>query len=132
MLATALVISAIALGLIITAEYPSRTYFAMTDPDGTVIDNTSRTVGTTMDMMLHMKNGEDGVREFMMSASGNSSGFLTTWHNKTLEKGEVWNVTISANLTSPGIYRFDFDLYIQEEGKPRYFYGNLHIWVKVS
>jgi len=130
MIATALAVSAISLGLIITADYPSRTYFAITDENGLVITNTTRTPGTNITMVVHMKNGEDGPRTFMMVAY-NESLYGPEWHNKSMAKNELWNVTIVFTLGEPGTYRIDFDLYIQEEGEEAYFYGNLHMWFQV-
>jgi len=130
MIGTALVVSAISLGLIITANYPSRTYFAMTDENGHVIENTTRTPGTIITIVLHMKNGEDGPRGFMMvtNIALNKTTLAPEWHNKSLAKGEEWNVTITLTLNESGTNRIDFDLYIQEEGEEAYFYGNLHMW----
>ncbi|MGQ9587550.1 MAG: DUF1616 domain-containing protein [Thermoplasmata archaeon] len=130
MIGTALVVSAISLGLIITAHYPSRTFFAITDENGHVITNTTRTPGTNITFVVHMKNGEDGPREFMMvtKIALNKTTLDPEWHNKSLAKGEEWNVTITLRLNESGTNRIDFDLYIQEEGKAAYFYGNLHMW----
>jgi uncharacterized membrane protein len=132
MLATALVVSAISLGLIVTAKYPSRTYFAVTDEDGQVITNATWTEGTNLTLLVHMKNGENGPRNFTMLAYGVSSGFYTTQtFNRVLQKNEVWNQTVSFNLTQAGYSRLDFDLYIQDGQEPPYHYGNLHIWIRV-
>jgi uncharacterized membrane protein len=133
MLATALVVSAISLGLIATAKYPSRTYFAVTDTNGMIVTNTTWTEGTNLTLLVHMKNGENGARNFTMLAYGVSSGFYTTQtFTKILQKNEVWNQTVSFNLTMAGYPRLDFDLYIQEGTEPPYFYGNLHIWIRVT
>ena len=132
MLATALVVSAISLGLIVTAKYPSRTYFAVTAEDGQVITNATWTEGTNLTLLVHMKNGENGPRNFTMLAYGVSSGFYTTQtFNRVLQKNEVWNQTVSFNLTQAGYSRLDFDLYIQDGQEPPYHYGNLHIWIRV-
>lgn len=132
MLATALVVSGLSLGLIVTAEQPSRTYFALTDLQGRVITNMTWVVGSNLTVLLHAKNGEDGVRLFTMSAYGlNSYDFATKTFNRTMQKGEVWNQTVSFNLTLSGYFRLDFDLYIQEDDLPPYLYGNLHIWIRV-
>lgn len=132
MLATALVISGISLGLIVTAEYPSRTYFAMTDVDGKVITNTTYEPGTNLTILLHMKNGEDGPRNFTLVAYALSDpSFGTQTFTRQLEKGELWNQTTAFNLTRQGYFRLDFDLYIQEGAKPPLLYGNLHLWIAV-
>ena len=131
MIGSALVVSAISLGLIVTADYPSRTYFALTDDLGSADINTSRTINSTLALIVHMKNGEDGAREFKMVAH-NETLFGSEWHNKTMAKGEVWNVTVSIDLVYYGVFRLDFDLYIQEQGKAEYFYGNLHLWIDVT
>jgi len=133
MLATALIVSAISLGLIVTAKYPSRTYFAVTDTNGMIVTNTTWTEGTNLTLLVHMKNGENGPRNFTMLAYGVSSGFYTTQtFTKILHKNEVWNQTVSFNLTMAGYSRLDFDLYIQEGTEPPYLYGNLHIWIRVT
>ncbi len=137
MLATALVVSAISLGLIVTAKYPSRTYFALTDEEGMIISNASWVEGTNLTLLLHMKNGESGDRNFTMLAYGVSKGWVNTSYYATqtyarvLEKGQLWNQTVSFNLTDAGFSRLDFDLYIQSGQEPPYLYGNLHLWVRV-
>lgn len=133
MLATALIVSAISLGLIVTAKYPSRTYFAVTDTNGMIVTNTTWTAGTDLSLLVHMKNGENGPRNFTMLAYGASSGFYTTQtFTKILQKNEVWNQTVSFNLTVVGYSRLDFDLYIQEGADPPNLYGNLHIWIRIA
>ena len=133
MLATALIVSAISLGLIVTAKYPSRTYFAVTDTNGMIVTNITWTEGTNLTLLVHMKNGENGPRNFTMLAYGVSSGFYTAQNfTKILQKNEVWNQTVSFNLTVAGYPRLDFDLYIQEGTEPPYLYGNLHIWIRVT
>jgi uncharacterized membrane protein len=132
MLATALVVSGISLGLIVTAEYPSRTYFALTDANGRVITNTTYMYGTNQTFVLHMKNGEDGPRNFTVSVYGlNSFGIATQTFSKVLKKNEVWNQTVVLNMTQAGYLRIDFDLYIGEDDSAPYLYGNLHLWVTV-
>jgi hypothetical protein len=132
MLAGALVVSAISLGLIVTAEYPSRTYFAVTGEDGKVITNFTRTTNTTLTVMLEMKNGEDGPRNFtVVGYVLNSTDYPSYSYSKVLQKGETWNQTMSFDLTVTGHFRLDFDLYIQEEQQPPYKYANLHFWIGV-
>jgi len=131
MLGTALVISAISLGLIITADYPSTTYFAITDENGSADINTTLTHNTTMTVILHMKNGEDGLRTFTMIAH-NDTLFDQMTFTRDLAKGETWNETVAIDMVYWGVFRLDFDLYIQEEGEPQYFYGNLHLWIDVQ
>jgi hypothetical protein len=133
MLATALVVSAISLGLIVTAKYPSRTYFAVTDENGRVITNTSWFEFTNLTLIVHMKNGEDGARNFTLLTTQLASGVYSS-HNisRVLHKNEIWNQTVSFNLTPAGIQRLDFDLYIQKGVEPPYHYGNLHIWMSVN
>ncbi len=133
MLATALAVSAISLGLIITAEYPSRTYFAITDTEGKIIDNTTFIQGTNVSFVLHMKNGEDGPRNFTLVAYGmGTPAFGTQTFMTIIDRGETWNKTVTMQMTEGGYFRLDFDLYIQEDAQPRYLYGNLHMWIAVS
>ncbi len=133
MLATALVISGISLGLVISAEYPSRTYFAMTGEDGKIITNVTRLVNTSLIVNIEMKNGEDGPRNFTIVAYGISTVGErdTQTFGKSLDKGELWTQTVVFWLNVTGYYRVDFDLYIQEGGEPKYLYGNLHLWFGV-
>jgi len=132
MLAVALVVSAVSLGLIVTAEYPSRTYFALTDENGTVLSNFTFEVNTTLTVVLHMKNGEDGARNFtVVGYVLNSTDYPHYSYSKVLQDGEVWNQTMTFELVESGHFRLDFDLYIQEEQLPPYKYGNLHFWFGV-
>ncbi len=132
MLATALVVSGISLGLIVTAERTSRTYFALTDENGMVLTNITWPVGSNITLLLHMKNGEDGERTFVLSAYGlGFYGIETQTFNKTLKKNELWNQTVVFNLTQAGYFRLDFDLYIQDGDLPPFLYGNLHVWIRV-
>ncbi len=132
MIATALVVSGISLGLILTAHYPSRTYFAMTDENGSADINTSRTAGQPITLILHMKNGEDGPRNFtLIFHDWNSTIHGTQQFNKTMPKNEIWNQTVTIQLDQAGIFRLDFDLYIQQTGQDPILYGNLHLWVEV-
>ncbi len=133
MLAVALVISAISLGLVITAEYPSRTYFAMTGEDGKIVTNVSRLVNTSLVVKIEMMNGEDGPRAFTLVAYGgsNESERDTQTFIKSLEEGEIWTQTVVFLLNETGDFRVDFDLYIQNEEEPQYLYGNLHLWFDV-
>ena len=130
MLGTAIAISVISLGLILTADYPSRTYFALTDDNGSADINTTRDINSTLDLVIHMKNGEDGQRTFRMVAH-NETIIYSQEFTKVLEKGDLWEQNISLDLVYFGIFRIDFDLYIQEQGSPEYFYGNLHVWIEV-
>lgn len=132
MLVTALAVSAISLGLIITAEYPSRTYFAITDTEGMIIKDMNYTQGTNVSFVLHMKNGEDGPRNFTLVAYGlGTPAFGTQTFMKTMNKGEVWNQTVTMRMTETVYFRLDFDLYIQEDAQPPTLYGNLHMWIEV-
>jgi len=135
MLGTALVVSAISLGLIITAEYPSRTYYAMTDEWGSASINTTYDVGTNLTLIIEMHNGEDGARTFSLHSFGanNTTVFDERWDNRTLEKGETWNISVTFHLDDPGIYRLVFMLYIQEEGLAPYLYSEnpVQLWVEV-
>lgn len=133
MLAIALVVSGVSLGLVITAEYPSRTYFAMTGEDGDVITNTTRFVNTSLVVNIEMKNGEDGPRSFALVVYG--IGTIgerdTQTFTRSVDEGELWVQTVVFWLNVTGDQRVDFDLYIQNEGEPQYFYGNLHLWFSV-
>jgi uncharacterized membrane protein len=132
MLVTALAVSAISLGLIITAEYPSRTYFAITDNEGMIVENTNFTQGTNVSFLLHMKNGEDGPRNFTLVAYGlGTPAFGTQTFMETMKKGETWNQTVTMRMTETGYFRLDFDLYIQIDAQPPVLYGNLHLWIEV-
>jgi uncharacterized membrane protein len=133
MLGAALVVSAISLALIVTAEYPSRTYFAVTDSDNRVITNMTFAQGDNITVVLHMKNGEDGQRNFTVTGYGlNTVGFGSYTYSKVLDKGEEWNQTMVFNLTLDGYIRLDFDLFIQDDLQPPYKYGNLHLWIRVT
>jgi uncharacterized membrane protein len=130
MIGTAIVISAISLGLILTADYPSRTYFALTDDTGSANINTTRDHNSVLNLTLHMKNGEEGPRTFRIVAH-NETIFYSQEFNKTLQKGELWEQNVSIDLVYWGQFKIDFDLYIQKQGSPEYFYGNLHLWIEV-
>jgi len=131
MLGTALVVSGVCLALIITAEYPSRTYFAMTE-DGSAKINSTRVFGSNITLTIEMHNGEDGPRGFSMAAyCWNDTHWGTRWYNYTMDEGDTRFVNVTFALDQPGVWRFDFDLYIQEEGQERYLYGNLHLWLDV-
>jgi len=133
MLGTALVVSAISLGLIVTAEYPSRTFFAMTDAEGSADINATRLVNDTLVLVVEMHNGEDGPRTFTLHAYGwNTTIYGSQWLNFTLAEGETVNQTFEFDLNTTGIWRVDFDLYISGEGVPQYIYGNLHLWFAVE
>ncbi|MBN1677570.1 MAG: DUF1616 domain-containing protein [Candidatus Thermoplasmatota archaeon] len=133
MLGAAIVVSGVSMGLILTAEHSSRTYFAMTDEHGDVITNTSRQFNTTLTVLVHMKNGEDGPRVFSLFAYGPSvtGDRETQTFEKTLAAGELWVQTVVFDLDVLGFLRIDLDLYIQEEDDPPNFYGNLHLWFDV-
>jgi uncharacterized membrane protein len=134
MLCTALVISAISLGMIVTAKYPSRTYIAITE-NGSADINTTRLNHSIMMIDVEMHNGEDGVRIFSLNVhEWNHTIFGSRWYNRTMEKGGTWNVTVVFNLDTPGTWRLDFDLWIQENGKPPYLYSDKgpHLWIKVT
>jgi len=134
MLCTALVISAISLGLIVTAKYPSRTYIAITE-NGSADINFTRLNDSIMMIDVKMHNGEDGVRNFSLNVhEWNRTIFGSRWYNRTMEKGETWNTTVVFNLENPGTWRLDFDLWIQEAGKSPYLYSDKgpHIWIEVT
>ncbi len=133
MIATALVVSAISLGLIITAKYPSRTYFAMTDENGSADMNVTQLAGHNITIMLHMFNGENGARTFTLLFQNWNSTALGSWNvSNVLQKGDYWNYTAKIALPIPGTFRLDFQLYMQEQGKPSIEYGELHLWVTVT
>ncbi len=132
MIGTALVVSGVCLALIITAEYPSRTYFAMTE-DGSAKINSTRVLGSNITLTIEMHNGEDGPRHFSMAAyCWNDTHWGTRWYNYTMEEGGTQFVNVTFHLDQAGVWRFDFDLYIQEEGQAEYLYGNLHVWLSVE
>jgi len=130
MLGTALVISAISLGLIITADYPSRTFFAVTDEFGSADINTTREINTTLSVLVEVKNGE-GVPIHFRFHVHNESWDIDRWVTNELSDGESWKDFVNIDLIYYGVVKIDFDLYIIEEGQPEYFYGNLHLWVTV-
>jgi len=133
MIATALVISAIALGLIVTAKYPSRTYFAMTDENGSADINVTQKVGGNITLVLHMKNGESGERTFILLFQNWNSTALGSWNDsRIVQKGDYWNRTATIHLPLAGTFRLDFTLYIQEPGKVAVEYGELHLWIVVG
>ncbi len=135
MLGTALVVSAISLGLIITAEYPSRTYYAMTDEWGNATIDTTYDVGTNLTLIIEMHNGEDGDRTFSLYSFGtnNTTAFDEQWNNRTLAKGETCSLPITFHLDDRGIFRLVFMLYIQEEGLAPYLYSEnpVQLWIDV-
>ncbi len=133
MIATALVVSAISLGLIITAKYPSRTYFAMTDENGSADMNVTQIAGNNITIVLHMFNDEGGTRTFTVLFQNWNSTALGSWNvSNVLQRGDYWNYTAKIPLPIPGTFRLDFQLYIQEQGKPSIEYGELHLWVVVT
>lgn len=133
MIATALIVSAISFGLIVTAKYPSRTYFAMTDENGSADINATKQVGDNITLILHVKNGESGTRVFTVLFQNWNSTALGSWNvSKTVPKGDYWNHTASIHLPKAGAFRLDFQLYIQEPGKTPIEYGELHLWITVS
>jgi uncharacterized membrane protein len=131
MLGTALVVSAISLGLIVTAKYPSRTYFALTDENGSADINTTRTINSTLSLVVHMHNGESKQCAFRLVVV-NQTFFPTQNYSRLLDKGEDWNQSVNISLVYYGDFTVNFNLYIQPDGGAEYFYGNLHIWVSVS
>ncbi len=136
MLGTALVVSAISLGLIITAEYPSRTYYAMTDELGSANINTTYIVGTNLTLIIEMHNGEDGPRGFMLHAYGinDTAVFGEQLFNYELESGDTVNQSVTFSLDEPGVFRLVFKLYIQEEGREPYLYSEnpVQLWIEVT
>jgi uncharacterized membrane protein len=135
MLGTALVVSAISLGLIITAEYPSRTYYAMTDESGSANINTTYDLGTNLTLRIEMHNGEDGPRTFMLYAYGanDTTVFAEQRFNFTMASGDTVNQTVTFSLDDPGVFRLVFLLYIQEEGHEMYMYSEnpVQLWIEV-
>jgi len=135
MIATALVISAISLGLIVTADYPSRTSFSLTDADGKVVTNTTRQQHTSLVLVFHVKNGEDGPRDFVVEAYADNTqpAGVHVFDNKSYERdglarGGEWDQSVTVYFNQSLIYRINFDLYIQEPGQDLLFYGQLHMW----
>ncbi len=132
LLAVALVVSGVSLSLIVTAEYPSRTYFAVTDENGKVFTNFTFGVNTSLTVVLHMKNGENGARNFtVVGYVLDTQEYPLYSYSKALQEGEEWNQTMTFELLVTGHFRLDFDLYIQEGQLPPYKYGNLHFWFGV-
>jgi len=130
MLVTAIAVSVISLGLILTADYPSRTYFALTDAAGSADISTTYEHNAALNLTIHAKNGEDGPRTFRIVAH-NDTLLPPREFFKDLEKGELWEQNITIDLIYYGEYRIDFDLYILKQGTPEYFYGNLHLWIEI-
>ena len=135
MLGTALAVSAVSLGLILTAEYPSTTYYAMTDESGSANIETTYDLGTNVTLLIEMHNGEDGPRAFSLYAFGanNTTSFGEQWFNDTLERGETWNVSATFDLDTEGVFRLVFMLYIQVEGEEPYLYSEnpVQLWIEV-
>ncbi|MGB2825640.1 MAG: DUF1616 domain-containing protein [Thermoplasmata archaeon] len=135
MLGTALVVSAISLGLIITAEYPSTTYYAMTDEFGSANIETTYVVGGNITLVIEIGNGEDGARLFSLQAYGadNVTTFGEQWFNVTLDEGEKTNVTLTFDLDTNGTFRIVFYLHIQEEGHEPYVYSEnpVQLWIQI-
>lgn len=136
MLGTALVVSAISLGLIITAEYPSTTYYAMTDESGSANINTTYPLGTNLTLIIEMHNGEDGPRTFMLYAYGanDTAIFQEQRFNYTLAAGDTVNQSVTFALDEPGVSRLVFRLFIQEEGHDMYLYSEnpVQLWIQVT
>lgn len=133
MIATALVISAISFGLIATAKYPSRSYFAMTDENGSADINVTQKVGGNITLVLQMKNGESGARTFILLFQNWNSTALGSWNvSQNVQKNDYWNYTAKIHLPLPGTFRLDFTLYMQEPGKTAVEYGELHLWIAVG
>lgn len=132
MVASALVVSGIAFGLIVTAHYPSRTYFAITDAQGNANINRTVYLNTNLSLLLHVKNGEGGPRDFTIEFhEQNGSGFANRSYASSVGEGGYWNQTVVLPLDHQGVYRLDFDLFIAEPTKAPEFYANLHIWINV-
>jgi uncharacterized membrane protein len=133
MIVTALVISAISFGLIVTAKYPSRTYFAMTDENGSADIDVTQMIGSNITLVLHVKNGESGTRTFTILFQNWNSTALGSWNvSQAVQKGDFWNHTAKIHLPLAGTFRLDFKLYIQEPGKEAIEYGELHLWIAVG
>lgn len=133
MVVAALVVSAISFGLIITAHYPSRTYFAMTNESGSADINTTVLWRTNLTLLLQVKNGEDGTRNFTIQFhEQNGTHFPNMTFESSLDKGKLWNQTFTLFLSAPGVHRLDFDLYIAEPMKSPTLYGSLHLWINVN
>ncbi len=134
MIVTALIVSAVSLGFMVTADYPSRTSFSVTDEFGKVVTNTTRQLSTNQSLVLHIKNGEDGPRDFTVKAYASNITLNNTvvFENKTftssLAKGATWDQPVTVYFNYSTVYRINFDLYISEPGQPATFYGQLHIW----
>ena len=134
MIVTALVVSAVSLGFIVTADYPVRTSFSLTDEDGKVVTNTTRPEMTNLTLVFHVKNGEDGPRSFTVNtyASNIYQPGTPVYENKTytatLAKGGEWDQSVTVYFNYSTVFRMNFDLYIQEQGQAALFYGQLHMW----
>ncbi len=135
MIATALVISVVSLGLIVTADYPSRTSFSLTGDDGKVVTNATRQQGTSLVLVFHVRNGEDGPRSFTVNAYADNihpEGVPVfdnkSYENDNLAKGGEWSEPVTIYFNQSVIYRINFDLYIEEPGQNPVFYGQLHMW----
>lgn len=136
MLGTALAVSAVSLGLILTAEYPSRTYYAMTDESGSADIETTYDAGTNLTLVIEMHNGEDGLREFSLYTFADDNGTVgqEQWFNYTMEEGDTQNVSVTFGLDTPGVFRLVFMLFIEEPGQEAYLYSEnpVQLWVEVE
>lgn len=134
MIVTALVVSAVSLGFIVTADYPVRTSFSLTDENGKVVTNTTRPEMTNLTLVFHVKNGEDGPRNFTVNTYASNIYLPGTpvYANKTyaatLAKGGQWDQSVTVYFNYSTVFRINFDLYIQEQGHVEVFYGQLHMW----
>ena len=135
MIATALVVSVVSLGLIVTADYPSRTSFSLTDTDGKVLKNTTRPQDVPLVLVFHVKNGEDGPRNFTVDAfadgikpPGYNAFDPKSFRFDNLAKGDEWSQPVTLYFNQSLVYRINFDLYIEEPGHEPVFYGQLHMW----
>jgi hypothetical protein len=135
MIAAALVISVVSLGLIVTADYPSRTSFSLTDENGKVLTNTTRPQDVPLILVFHVKNGEDGPRNFTVNAYADQvkpPGYHAfdnkSFRYDSLANGEEWSQPVTLYFNQSLVYRMNFDLYIEEPGQDPVFYGQLHMW----
>jgi len=103
--------------------------------NGNVVMNTTRMQQTSLVLVFHVKNGEDGPRNFAIAAYASNVQPLGThvFDNKSfaqdgVARGSEWDGQVTLYFNQSLIYRINFDLYMQEPGLDPVFYGQLHMW----
>jgi len=111
-----------------------RTSFSFTDEDGKVVKNTTRQEQTSLTLVFHVKNGENGPRNFTVNTYASNiylpgtPVFVNKTYSASLAKGGQWDQPVTVYFNYSTVFMINFDLYIQAPGQAAVFYGNLHMW----